>query len=115
MVAGRRGRNIRKPTDDRRDGGSFWGGLAIAGSVPFLDFRRGGSSLAGGLNRDMRNSPGRCVSTSSGEPTLALPTSLAKRATVSSNFSGSGLLGTNKPLCAVRRREGSATRIIFTI
>ncbi len=93
-VAGKRGRNMRNPAEDRRDRDSSSLASTVAITAPAFGFRRTCSSSAGGLNRLMRNSPGRCVSTISGEPILVLPTSLARRATVSSSFSGSGLLGT---------------------
>src|SRR5437899_9482727 len=42
------------------------------------------------VKRFIRKASGRWVSRSSGEPTLSTPTSFAKRAKVSSSFSGSG-------------------------
>ena len=59
---------------------------------------------------DIRNAPGRCVSTSSGDPTFSSPTTAAMRASVSSSFSGSGASGMNNPFCVVRGFAGSAAR-----
>ena len=55
----------------------------------------------------------RCVSVNSAVPTFASPTRCASRAIVSSNFSGSGAAGKNRPPCTTRGGVASAVIIIF--
>ena len=61
----------------------------------------------------MRNSPGRCVSTNSGEPIFESPTRFASRAMVNSSFCTSGEAGRKRPVCIAQGRAGSAAMKIF--